>query len=95
LNLNIGYKNQIIYIYIHTGRRLNRNAHTTYDPQRISARRHGGHAPRPSAPASAAQAGAATAAHKNKERIRISLSLRRKIKTNPENRTEDEEQGED
>jgi hypothetical protein len=33
----------------------------------------------------------ATAAHKNKERIRISLSLRRKIKTNPENRTEDEE----
>jgi hypothetical protein len=33
----------------------------------------------------------ATAAHKNKERTRISLSLRRKIKTNPENRTEDEE----
>jgi hypothetical protein len=33
----------------------------------------------------------ATAAHKNKERIRISLSLRRKIETNPENRTEDEE----
>jgi hypothetical protein len=33
----------------------------------------------------------ATAAHKNKERIRISLSLRRKIKTNPDNRTEDEE----
>jgi hypothetical protein len=33
----------------------------------------------------------ATAAHKNKERIRISPSLRRKIKTNPENRTEDEE----
>jgi hypothetical protein len=32
-----------------------------------------------------------TAAHKNKERIRISLSLRRKMKTNPENRTEDEE----
>jgi hypothetical protein len=33
----------------------------------------------------------ATAAHKNKKRIIISLSLRRKMKTNPENRTEDEE----
>jgi hypothetical protein len=33
----------------------------------------------------------ATAAHKNKKRIRTSLSLRRKMKTNPENRREDEE----